>query len=157
MSANGGHGGRRHKRLHHTKKIELDALRNEINVTPLVDVCLVLLIIFMVVTPLMARGKEVKLPATAHHQTENDKMQPVVAITVDGELFFDKQKVENVEILKRRVEEAWRANPEIEHRVYVKAEKELPYGKVYPVIIAMHDLGISGIDLGTNEMKKKDQ
>ena len=52
------------------------------NVTPLIDAMLVLLIIFMVVTPLMARGKEVPLPATRHHSQEKDKLQPVVALDV---------------------------------------------------------------------------
>jgi biopolymer transport protein ExbD len=65
------------------KKPKIDQVRNEINVTPLVDVCLVLLIIFMVITPLMARGKDVPLPETELHSEEKDKLQPVVSIGKD--------------------------------------------------------------------------
>lgn len=71
------------------RKPKIDQVRNEINVTPLVDVCLVLLIIFMVITPLMARGKDVPLPETELHSEEKDKLQPVVSIGKDtktGEL-----------------------------------------------------------------------
>ena len=137
------------------KKHELDALRNEINVTPLVDVCLVLLIIFMVVTPLMARGKEVKMPLTEHHLTEKDKLQPVVAIDEEGHFFFDKERIETLDLLKEKVKEAWKAHPEVTGKVFVKAHRDLPYVKVYPLIVAMHELDVQGIDLGTNELKKK--
>jgi biopolymer transport protein TolR len=65
------------------KKPKIDAVRNEINVTPLVDVCLVLLIIFMVITPLMARGKDVPLPKTSFHSEEKDRLQPVISIGED--------------------------------------------------------------------------
>jgi hypothetical protein len=65
------------------KKPKVDPPRSEINVTPLVDVCLVLLIIFMVITPLMARGKEVPLPKTRYHSEEKDKLQPVVSVGED--------------------------------------------------------------------------
>ena len=66
------------------KKPKIDAVRNEINVTPLVDVCLVLLIIFMVITPLMARGKDVPLPKTENHSEEKDRLQPVISIGEDS-------------------------------------------------------------------------
>src|SRR5688572_28985372 len=65
------------------KKPHVDQVRNDINVTPLVDVCLVLLIIFMVITPLMARGKDVPLPKTSYHSEEKDKLQPVVSVGED--------------------------------------------------------------------------
>ena len=79
-SARHGRGGMRPL----PKKPKIDAVRNEINVTPLVDVCLVLLIIFMVITPLMARGKEVPLPKTSFHSEEKDRLQPVVSIGEDN-------------------------------------------------------------------------
>jgi hypothetical protein len=66
------------------KKPPLDAVRNEINVTPFVDICLVLLIIFMVITPLMARGKEVPLPTTENQSNEKDKLQPVVSVGMEA-------------------------------------------------------------------------
>lgn len=142
-------------RIRPMKRAALDVVRSEINVTPLVDVCLVLLIIFMVVTPMLARGKEVPLPQTRNHLTENDKSQPIVAMDEFGNLYFDKSKVSDLDMLKTRVEEAWRADDTglTQGKVFVKADKDLPYGKVYPLIIAMHDIGVIGVDLGTNEIR----
>jgi len=153
--AGGGKLGRK-KRIRKVQPLVHEEVRSEINVTPLVDVCLVLLIIFMVVTPMLARGKEVPLPKTRMHQEESDKNQPIVAMDAEGRIFFDKDLVVDFEELKRRVEEAWRGDEtgEIQGKVFVKADKDLEYGKVYPMIIAMHELGIQGVDLGTNEIKE---
>jgi biopolymer transport protein ExbD len=153
--AGGGRKPGKRPRIHKVKKQPLPEVRNEINVTPLVDVCLVLLIIFMVVTPMLARGKEVPLPKTYNHLDENDSQQPIVAIDGDGQLYFDKYPVADIETLKQRVEEAWRAEDaaSAQGRVFVKADREIEYGKVYPIIIAMHEIGVAGVDLGTNENK----
>lgn len=146
--------GKRRRFLHKAPP-KLGAVRNEINVTPLVDVCLVLLIIFMVVTPMLARGKDVPLPKTLHHDTETDKMQPVVAIDEGGQVWFaqDEGPVADMNALKQRIQETWDADSKIPRRVFVKAHISLPYKEVYPVIIAIHDLGVPGIDLGTHEKR----
>jgi biopolymer transport protein ExbD len=81
MGGGGGHG--RMRKL--AKKPSVDAVRNDINVTPLVDVVLVLLIIFMVITPMLARGKEVPLPETSFHADKRDFMQPVISIGKKGD------------------------------------------------------------------------
>ena len=145
---------RKAARVHTSKKQKLDEVRNEINVTPLVDVCLVLLIVFMVISELLARGKEVPLPETLHHQTDPDENQPIVAMDRKGNLYFDKDQVSDLEMLKKRVEDDWRVKGTSEQRVFVKADIHLPYGDVYPLIIAMHELGVAGVDLGTNEKKE---
>lgn len=155
-------GGHRKKkgRIHKTKKAKLDAVRSEINVTPLVDVCLVLLIIFMVVTPMLARGKEVPLPKTAHHQEENDKNQPIVAMDAAGNLYFDKIQVADMDMLIQNIQEAWRADETgtAQGRVFVKADKNTPYIKVYPLLMALHNsAGMTSIDLGTNEIRDDDE
>src|SRR5215468_6736155 len=122
MAAPSGPGSakRAHKKGHKHgvgKKPTLDAVRNDINVTPLVDVCLVLLIIFMVVTPLMARGHEVPLPRTHNHSQKKDAHQPVVALDRDGNLYYDKQKLgpineASLEKMKADVQRAWETRPE---------------------------------------------
>lgn len=162
-------------RLRPKKKIELDEVRNEINVTPLVDVCLVLLIIFMVILPMLERGKTVPLPETKHHSSEKDARQPIVVIDRGGNLYVDKEKVDDVAEMKRRVAEEWTAlkqeNETIaaqtkgdadenltqgEGRVLVKVDPEVNYSKVYPIILALHKMGASGIDLGTAESKEEE-
>lgn len=167
MGASAGKKGR----LRPKKAIQLDEVRNEINVTPLVDVCLVLLIIFMVILPMLERGKTVPLPETNHHSSEKDARQPIVVIDRGGNLYVDKEKVKDVEEMKKRVREEWTAlaqeNETIaaqskdvdenltkgEGRVLVKVDPEIVYSRVYPIILSLHKMGASGIDLGTNEAK----
>ena len=155
-------------RLVHKAPPKLDSVRNEINVTPLVDVCLVLLIIFMVILPTLARGKEVELPRTLHHSRDKDTRQPIVALFHDKlkdrwEYYVDKEKVPDIPTVKSRVEDAWKAleasNASLgdkadrrgEKRVLIKADHDATYKQVYPLIIGLHELGAVGIDLGTNE------
>jgi len=149
--AGGSHGGRR-RRLPHKPPMKLDEVRNEINVTPLVDVVLVLLIIFMVITPLLMRGKEVSLPKTENHTEEKDFKQPVVAIDDKGQLWCDQNPVASLSILKKCVQEMWKkGEPDAQNKVFLKAHELLPYGKVYPLIMAVNELGVTNIDLATVE------
>ena len=165
MSA-GGHG--RKKRIHHVKKTVLDQPRSEINVTPLVDVCLVLLIIFMVITPMMSRGREVKLPKTNNHYQRKDKQQPVVAIDHDLKtdtypIYYEKEKLGELsepgveDKLIEKITRGWEnvKDADSQGRVYLKAAGDIPYAKVYPLLMAINKMGVSSIDLGTNEKDKK--
>jgi biopolymer transport protein TolR len=155
-------------RLVHKAPPKIDSVRNEINVTPLVDVCLVLLIIFMVILPMLARGKDVELPKTFHHSKDKDTRQPIVALFHDKlkdrwEYYVDKEKVQDIDTVKARVQDAWKAleasNAALgqkadrrgEKRVLLKADHDATYKQVYPLIIALHEIEAVGIDLGTNE------
>jgi biopolymer transport protein ExbD len=152
---------RGHKHRHGVgKKPVLDQVRNDINITPLVDVCLVLLIIFMVVTPLMARGQEVPLPKTRNHSQKKDAHQPVVALDREGNLYYDKQKLgpisdASLEKMKTNVQRAWETRPDTAGRIYVKAADELDYQRVYKLLTTINeDLGVSEIDLATQDMDR---
>src|SRR4029079_7978859 len=92
MSAKAGHAHRRW-RLSGNRKAHIDVVRNDINVTPLVDVMLVLLIIFMLMTLIMGRGHDVTLPKAKNYSQEKDKMQPVVTVEIDGMIFVEKKKI----------------------------------------------------------------
>ena len=92
MSGQPGHNHRRWRLSGH-KKPMIDVVRNDINVTPLVDVMLVLLIIFMLMTLIMGRGHDVQLPPARNYAQEKDKMQPVVSIDIEGNLWFEKTKL----------------------------------------------------------------
>jgi biopolymer transport protein ExbD len=132
------------------------------NVTPLVDVCLVLLIIFMVITELLTRGHEVDLPKTKNHQEQADQNQPIVAMDVDGRVFYDKEEVPpgkdgpDFKELQKRIREGWQQHNSKEQRVYLKADAQTEYKKVYPLIMAIHDMGVNQIDLGTHELKDEE-
>ncbi len=154
------------------KPIELDGVRNEINVTPLVDVMLVLLIIMMVIGPLLARGKDVPLPQTRHHLEPKDNHEPIVAIDQYGKVFVDKTEVpegpgqiaEIQDLVQREWSELQASNKKLsgdakvdrsgEHRVLVKVSPEISYGKIYPIIMALHAMNAEAIDLGTEELKE---
>lgn len=156
-------------RLSGGRKPKLDSIRNDINVTPLVDVVLVLLIIFMVITPLMARGREVPaLPKTRNHSQEKDKLQPVVALDKDSFLWYDQVKLGKfdddvpardklLERMDEMIQRSWDApkNPDAIGKVYVKADSLLPYAKVYPLLVHLNQvMAVTSIDLATNEIKE---
>src|SRR2546428_747437 len=78
------------------------AYRAEINVTPLVDVVLVLLIIFMVITPMLQRGVEVHLPETMHHQQATNPIEPlVISVNRQGEMFLDQENLREADLESR--------------------------------------------------------
>src|SRR5438094_1822844 len=86
-------------------------VRSDINVTPLVDVVLVLLIIFMVITPMLQRGKAVKLPE-AKHVAENQGGDPILlSVTNDGKIWLDKVEVQKAELVDKLKEERLKAGP----------------------------------------------
>ena len=88
-------GGGKKKRVHHIKQTQFPSVRSDINVTPLVDVCLVLLIIFMVITPMLQRGKPVNLPKGHHPEVEEKDGDPLVlSITPDKKLWIEANNVE---------------------------------------------------------------
>jgi biopolymer transport protein TolR len=158
-------GSMRSRRLSGHKKPTIDAVRNDINVTPLVDVVLVLLIIFMVISQLMVRGQSVPdLPKTRNHSQEKDKLQPVISLDKEAVLWFDKDKLgavndESLKRLSALVRQSWDApkSPQAAGKVYVKADGNLRYEQVAPLILYLNtsDLGIQSIDLATNEIKGK--
>jgi len=149
-----GHGHRRW-RLSDKKKVKVDHVRNDINVTPLVDVMLVLLIIFMLMTLIMGRGHDVNLPKAANYSQEKDKMQPVVTVDLEGNIWVEKNKIGpvNESTLKEmasQIKAAWAApkNPDGVGRIYIKADNKVDYGKVYPVLTYLNrELLVQQIDL----------
>ncbi len=156
----------KHKRRHrmsHSKGPTLDHVRNDINVTPLVDVMLVLLIIFMLMTLIMGRGYDVNLPKAANYSTEKDKMQPVVSIDANGDLFVEKNKLgpinpSTLKEMELQVKAAWAApkNPEGVGRIYLKADNMIDYGTVYPVLVYMNkEMQVEAVDLAISKEDKK--
>lgn len=140
--------------LVHSSKKRLAEVRNEINVTPLVDVCLVLLIIFMVVTDKLTRGKDVELPKAKYLTEIKDTGNAlVISISRDGgrtQLWWDRDQLKDMADLKRKLDEELHRKP---RAMYVKADAELAYKDVYPVLIAIHEAGSPEVQLGTAELK----
>ena len=162
--AGAGHKHRRWRLSGH-KKPHTDVVRNDINVTPLVDVMLVLLIIFMLMVLLMGRGHDVNLPGAHNYSQEKDKLQPVVTIDVEGTLFIEKNKLGPVteatlKEMEQQVRAAWAVpkNPEAVGRIYLKADGLAPYESVYPVLMYLNkNMDVQSIDLAIAKDSKGDE
>ncbi|HEX4417652.1 MAG TPA: biopolymer transporter ExbD [Kofleriaceae bacterium] len=123
--------------------------------TPLVDVMLVLLIIFMLMTLIMGRGHDVSLPKAQYYSQEKDKMQPVVSVDIDGNLWVEKNKLGPVSLsslkeMDDQINGMWKApkNPEGVGRIYLKADDKVEYSKVYPVLEYMNKtMSVQSVDL----------
>jgi len=126
-------------------------VKSDINVTPLVDVVLVLLIIFMVVTPLLHRGKDVSLPKA--RTTDQTKMADalVVSITRDRTLWVDTTQVSREE-LRSALADAIRQNPD--RKVLVKGDDGLQVKDVRLVIADAKTAGVHGLSLAVEEVKR---
>jgi biopolymer transport protein TolR len=140
----------RRRRLH-AKPHPKGAVRAEINVTPLVDVVLVLLIIFMVITPMIVRGVSVDLPVTTHHDRKNDDNKDlVISINAAGDLYVNADKVP-LDKLEAAVQEERRRYPD--KGVFLKADHRIRYGTARAAMEAIHRAGIEDVQLATDERK----
>ena len=164
MSASAaGDKGVRVRRLSGQHKPKIDTVRPDINVTPLVDVMLVLLIIFMLMTLVMGRGHDVSLPPAQNFSQEKDKMQPVVTVEADGTLYVEKNRLgpvseSTLKEMDNQVQAAWKApkNPEGVGRIYLKADAKVEYSKVYPVLEYMNkQMAMSNVDLAITKAEDK--
>ena len=120
-------------------------VKPEINITPLVDVVLVLLIIFMVVTPQMEAGASVTLPSILNPDKGNGALEPTtVTLSKDGRYFFEKEELSEDDVLSR-LKALRLAKPET--RVVLKADTAIAYGKVRSMSKRCQELGFPGASL----------
>src|SRR3954467_469489 len=129
-------------------------VRSDINITPLVDVVLVLLIIFMVITPMLQRGKSVDLPKAKHAAVGKGEVDPAfVSVTKDGDVYIeqDKQPASKEDLLKAMREVAETPGK----RLMLKADMQTEYGKVRPVLDLASKAKLKGVSLAAEEIKGK--
>ena len=132
-------------------------LQSEINVTPMVDIMLVLLIIFMVVTPFLQKGITVAIPRDSKFAEEdtniNKESAVIVSIPNDFDYYLGKKKV-SLDQLKSEVEKALEKKKEEERIVYIKSGVGVSYGEVVNVINAVREKGVDRIGLVADKKKK---
>jgi len=140
MSGGGGGGG----------------LNSEINVTPMVDIMLVLLIIFMVVTPLLQQGITVAIPRDMRSAEVDPAIikesSVVISIPNDSEYYIDKDRITKEE-LGARIEKRMRTKTGEERIVYIKSGVGVSYGSVVEIINVIRQAGIDQIGLVADKKK----
>jgi biopolymer transport protein TolR len=115
---------------------------SDINMTPLIDVMLVLLVIFMITAPLMTSSLKLDLPKTDAAQASSAPQFISVALSPAGELYFGEEKLER-EAFELRLAAAARGNPELE--VQLRADQSVPYGRVAELIGLLQKDGLNRI------------
>ena len=128
----------------------------EINVTPLVDVMLVLLIVFMVAAPLIQQGVEVKLPETAAQPLKDEEAKLVLSVKHDRTIWLGTSD-KPAEVALAELEERLRANARLQKdaQLYLMADRELPYGFVVDVMAAVQRAGITNLGMITDPREEK--
>jgi biopolymer transport protein TolR len=139
-----GGGGIRRKRRGHRRSY---TPMSEINVTPFVDVMLVLLIVFMVTAPLLTVGVPVDLPKT-QASAINEPVEPlVVTVDRDGKIYIQETEVP-FDNLVTRLQAITETKPDT--RIYVRGDKEIAYGRIMQVMGRLNGAGFSKVALVTN-------
>jgi len=140
MTMNGqrGRGGRR--------------LVSEINVTPLVDVMLVLLIIFMVTAPMMTQGVDVNLPETTAKALPQKEQPMIITINKKGEIYLDKIKGDQKILRQQLANEAAHGT---ERSIFLKADREVPYGLVVAVMADVKEAGFDKLGMITQPKENR--
>jgi len=125
---------------------------SDINVTPLVDVMLVLLIIFMVTAPMMMQGVNVSLPQTTPRPLPAEKEHLAVTIDRSQQIFINDYKV-SLEALKEKMEKILAGKTD--NQVYLRADKNVPYGVVVRVISEVKRAGVEKLGVVTEPIEKE--
>jgi biopolymer transport protein TolR len=118
---------------------------SEINITPFVDVVLVLLVIFLITAPMLIRGIDVNVPRSESRNTEPDE-RLVISITKDRAVFLDEQRIE-LPRLEKVLAGLKERNPSA--TIYIKADQNVPYGVVIEVMDAAKKAGIDKLGMVT--------
>ena len=140
--ASGGSGGSRRRRRARPRAM------SEINVTPFVDVMLVLLIIFMVAAPLLVVGVPIDLPETSANALESEEEPITVSVTADGRVFLQETEVGLDQLLSTL--EAIAAEG-VDTRIFVRGDRDTDYGTIMQVMARISGAGYQRLGLVTAE------
>jgi biopolymer transport protein ExbD len=119
-----------------------------INVTPMADIMIVLLIIFMVITPMLQKGVDVKLPIAGNTKERKDEAKTIiVAVKKDGTTYLGGTRLDNQAELGPQVKERLQDLPEGSRIMYLKADEQLPYSDVMKVMDICREAGVEEVAL----------
>jgi biopolymer transport protein TolR len=120
----------------------------EINVTPMVDVMLVLLIIFMVAAPMLTVGVPIDLPQTQAKTLDIDKEPLMLSVRTDGKVFLNETEI-NMEELVAKLTAITEARAGLEERIFVRGDRKIDYGTVMKVMGRLSAAGFKRVALVT--------
>ncbi len=123
-----------------------DQLMSDINVTPFVDVMLVLLIIFMVTAPMMVQGVDVSLPEATSKPLSSEKEPLIITINNENQIFINDYQVD-IGFLRDKLSKVLESRTDRE--VYFRADKNIPYGTVVRVMSEIKDAGVDKLGMVT--------
>ena len=119
-----------------------------INVTPMADIMIVLLIIFMVITPMLQKGVDVKLPNAGNTKERKDEPKSItVAVRKDSVVYLGSAKIENRADLVPQLKERLEDLPEGSRLIFLKADRELAYSEVMKVMDLCREAGVEEVAL----------
>lgn len=125
-------------------------LMSEINVTPFVDVMLVLLVIFMVTAPMMTSGMKIDLPRSTHERMDIDSKALVVNVDASGSVMIGDNRFNASEVAKRLPGIIGSLKPQ---EVYLKADRALSYGLVMSIMASIREAGVEKIGMVTDPVE----
>lgn len=128
---------------------------SEINVTPLVDVMLVLLIIFMVTAPLITQGVSVDLPQTRAEPLEGDERKLVLTVRKDRQIFIGTNEDNPIPFEELETKLAANAKLQREKELYLHADRALDYGYVMDVMAAVKRAGVEKLGMVTDPVETR--
>ncbi|WP_323740228.1 ExbD/TolR family protein [Acinetobacter oleivorans] len=126
---------------------EQDDVVSEINITPLVDVMLVLLIVFIVTAPLLTNTVKVNLPKAAPTQVTDQTKAVVISVNPKGEIYLDKDKV-TLEQFEQAIQTRKAANPKL--ALNLNADETVPYGTVAKLLASIERVGVDKLSVITS-------
>jgi biopolymer transport protein TolR len=129
-----------------------ESVVSEINVTPLVDVMLVLLIIFMIAAPMLVQGLDVNLPQVTAQAMDSKKERLIVTLTKDKAVLLDEVQV-NRENLIDKIKAVLASKAD--QQVYLRADEEVTYGFVVEIMAALREAGVQQLGMVTEPVGAK--
>jgi len=132
------------------QSVKVAEVNSAINVTPLVDVMLVLLIIFMVVTPMLTKGPPVQVPqASDPPKKPEEKTQILVSVALNKDLYVDKEKMPGEAEFAARLAEEYLRNKNAS--IVLKGDARLPYGDIKKALLKVKEVGFEQVGLITQK------
>ena len=135
------------KLINNNNRRSRENLISEINVTPLVDVMLVLLIIFMITSPMLVSGISVDLPETTSSPLSGQDEPLVVSINNKGELYLLETKIDKKDLAQKLTNIV---KEKKDNRIFVRGDKNVAYGDVVNIVAEIHSAGFSKVALISN-------